>query len=75
MRYYLVVITTTSQDTEDRKLTAYDDLDTSIRKFHEAFSTVGAGPKKVMAFLFDSNGFTLKQEIWEKESDSESSES
>ena len=64
MRYYLVSITTTSSGTEDRKLTPYDDYDTAIRKFHEAFNNVGAGPKKVLVLLIDENGFNIKQEMW-----------
>lgn len=64
-RFYVVSITLTSSDTEDRKLTSYDDLTTATRKFHEAFNSIGAGPKRVCVTLLDTYLNELKRESWE----------
>ena len=64
-RFYVVSITLTSSDTEDRKLTPYDDLTTATRKFHEAFNSIGAGPKRVCVTLLDTYLNEIKRESWE----------
>ena len=64
MRYYLIVVKITSQDTEDRSLTPYDDITTATRKFHEAFNSIGGGSKKISAMLLDSNFGIVKSEVW-----------
>lgn len=64
-RFYVVSITLTSSGAEDRKLTPYDDLTTATRKFHEAFGTIGAGPKRVCVTLLDTYLNELKRESWE----------
>lgn len=68
-RFYVVSITLTSSGTEDRKLTSYDDLTTATRKFHEAFSTIGAGPKRVCVTLLDTYLNEIKRESWEETSE------
>lgn len=62
--YQLLVVTITSKDTETRVITPYDDLDTATRKFHDAFSTIGAGPKKISVVLMDSDLRALRHEVW-----------
>ena len=64
-RFYVVSITLTSSGTEDRKLTPYDDLTTATRKFHEAFNSIGAGPKRVCVTLLDTYLNEIKRESWE----------
>lgn len=64
MRYYLVVVKITSQDTEDRQLTPYDDKDTAYRKFHEAFASIGGGSKKISAMLLTEDFGIEKTEVW-----------
>ena len=64
MRYYLVKIVIASTGTENREMTAYDDLTTATRKFHEGFNTIGGGPKKIAMCLLDANLNTIKKEVW-----------
>lgn len=66
-RYYVVSVTITSQGTEQRNFTAYDNKDNALRKFYEAFASVGAGPQKISALLLDSNLYPIKSDNWEKE--------
>ena len=63
-RYYLLTITITSAGTENRNLTPYDNIDTALRKFHEAFNVIGGGPKKIVATLLDSNLNEVKHDLW-----------
>lgn len=63
-QYYLITVIVNSKDTEARNLTPYNDYDTAIRKFHEAFETVGAGSKKISAVLLDNNLNPIKHEVW-----------
>ena len=71
MRYYLIVVKITSQDTEERNLTPYDVKETALRKFHEAFNTIGGGSKKISVMLLDSNFGIVKNEVWEQEAEAE----
>lgn len=64
MRYYLIVVKITSQDTEDRSLTPYDDINTATRKFHEAFNSIGGGSKKISAMLLNEDFGIVKSEVW-----------
>lgn len=66
-RYYLVTIKVTSQGTEERALTPYDNYDTALRKFHEAFNVIGGGPKYIGAVILDRGINELKAEIWTEE--------
>ena len=74
-RYYLLVVKITSQDTEDRSLTPYDVKETAIRKFHEAFNTIGGGSKKISAILLDDNLGIVKSEVWEQDAEAVEPES
>ena len=65
-RYYLLTITIASTGTENRNLTPYDNIDTALRKFHEAFNVIGGGPKKIVATLLDSNLNEVKHDLWEQ---------
>ena len=65
-RYYLLTITIASTGTESRNLTPYDNIDTALRKFHEAFNGIGGGPKKIVATLLDSNLNEVKHDLWEQ---------
>ena len=52
-RQYLVVVKITSNGSEDRSFTPYDDPDVALRKFHDAFNVIGGGPKQIGAALLD----------------------
>lgn len=70
MKYYLVSIITNSQGTETRNLTPYDNKETALRKFHEAFNTIGAGSKEIYAELIEKNDHyysVVKCETWTEE--------
>ena len=68
-RWYVFKVTITSSGTEDRNLTPYDDHDTAIRKFHEAFNTIGGGPKYIAATVLDRymNQDGSHTETWSEE--------
>lgn len=67
-RYYLVVVKVLSTDTEDRQLTPYDDYNVALRKFHEAFNSIGGGPKYIAATILDKATFSeIKCETWKQE--------
>jgi hypothetical protein len=66
-KYYLVDVTITSSGAEQRNLTPYDSLETALRKFHQVFGSIGAGPLKISATLLDNNLYSIKAEVWEKE--------
>ena len=68
-RYYVTVIKITSQGTEERSFTPYDDKDTAIRKFHEAFNVIGGGPKYIAAEVQDRyfNVVEGKKDFWQLE--------
>ena len=67
-RYYLVVVKVTSQGAEERTLTPYDNKDTALRKFHEAFEVIGGGPKYIAATIIEKNSFSeIKCEVWKEE--------
>jgi hypothetical protein len=51
--FYLVTLTTASSGTTNRTLTPYEDKNTALRKFHEAFNGIGAGPKRITAILLE----------------------
>lgn len=70
-RYYLVDVTITSSGAEQRNLTPYDSLETALRKFHQVFGSIGAGPLKISANLLDNNLFPIKNEVWEKKPEPE----
>lgn len=51
--FYLVTLTTSSTGTMNRVLTPYEDKNTALRKFHEAFAGIGGGPKRITAILLE----------------------
>jgi hypothetical protein len=63
-RYYVLDIKITSKDTEDRKLTPYNDLTTAQRKYHEALTGIGAGSKRICVALLDTYLNTIQREVW-----------
>ena len=70
MKYYLITIITNSTDTESRNLTPYGDKETALRKFHEAFNSIGAGSKEIYAQLIEKNEVSydiIKRETWTEE--------
>ena len=74
MKYYLISIITNSSDTETRNLTPYDDKETALRKFHEAFNSIGAGSKEIYAELIEKNEVSydiIKRETWVQEAQAE----
>ena len=64
MRYYVLVVKILSNGNEDRSLTAYDDYDTALRKYHESFNTIGGGPRQIATCLLGEGLITLKREVW-----------
>ena len=64
-RYYLVVVKVTSNGSEERNLTPYDDYNTALRKFHEAFNVIGGGPKYIAVTILEKSMFSeVKCEVW-----------
>ena len=63
-RYYILDIKLTSQGTETRNLTPYDDLTTAQRKYHEALTGIGAGSKRICVALLDTYLNTIQKEVW-----------
>ena len=55
MRVYILSVTITSNGSEDRHFTPYDDPATAERKFHEPFNVAGGGPKKITVVMLDEN--------------------
>lgn len=51
--FYLVTLTTGSSGTTNRVLTPYEDKNTALRKFHEAFAGIGGGPTRITAILLE----------------------
>ena len=72
-RYYVLKIQVNSNGAEERNLTPYDDLDTAKRKYHEAFNTIGAGPKLISVEVLDRylNVVPGYRETWEPEAEEE----
>lgn len=67
MKFYLVSVKTLSNGTsEERAITPYDDMDVALRKFHEAFNTIGGGPRKICVMLLDQDFGIVKVEVWEQ---------
>lgn len=63
-RYYILDVKITSQDTETRALTPYDDLTVAQRKYHEALTGIGAGSKRICVALLDTYLNVVKKEVW-----------
>lgn len=74
-RYYLITVTVASGGTENRVMTPYDDKDTALRKFHEAFNSIGAGPQYIAATILAKSQFApIKTEVWQEEVEPEPNE-
>ena len=69
-RWYVFTIKITSNGSEERELQHYDDHDTAIRKFHEAFNVIGGGPRYIAATVLDRsmNQDDNHTETWTNES-------
>lgn len=52
-KVYVLTIKVLSNGNEERTLTPYDDVDTAERKWHEAFNTIGGGPKFIGCEVID----------------------
>lgn len=70
-RHYVLRATITSKGTEEREFTPYDNEDTALRKYYEAFKTIGGGPKQIIVVLLDEWLNTIKKEVWIDEEDHE----
>lgn len=74
-RYYLITVTVASGGGENRVMTPYDDKDTALRKFHEAFNSIGAGPQYIAATILEKSQFApIKTEVWKLELEPETNE-
>ena len=74
-RYYLVTVTVASNGGENRVMTPYDDKNVALRKFHEAFDSIGAGPKYIAATILEKSQFaSIKSEVWRLELEPETNE-
>lgn len=74
-RYYLITVTVASGGTETRVMTPYDDKNTALRKFHEAFNSIGAGPQYIAATILAKSQFApIKTEVWQQEVEPEPNE-
>lgn len=63
-RYYILDVKITSQNTETRSLTPYDDLTVAQRKYHEALTGIGAGSKRICVALLDTYLNVIQKEVW-----------
>lgn len=63
-RYYILDVKLTSNDTETRNLTPYDDLTVAQRKYHEALTGIGAGSKRICVALLDTYLNIIQKEVW-----------
>lgn len=63
-RYYVLTVTKTSQDTETRDFTPYNDLTIAQRKYFEAITAIGTGVKAICVLLLDPWLNVVKREAW-----------
>ncbi len=63
-RFYVLKVTKTSQDTETRDFTPYDDPIIAKRKYHETLTSIGTGLKGIAVLLLDPWLNVVAKEIW-----------
>ena len=63
-RHYVLLTTITSQDTETREFTPYNDHVIALRKYHEALTGIGTGCKRLCVSLLDQYLNIIKKEVW-----------
>ncbi len=61
---YLVVVKTLSGGTDEKTITSYENDETLLRKFHEAFNVIGGGPTKIRAMILSDDFGIEKSEVW-----------
>ena len=66
MKYYVTSIITNSQGTDTRNFNVYENYETALRKFYEAFNTIGAGSKRIVCTLSDEYLNTVKHDLWQQ---------
>lgn len=68
-RWYVVSVIINSNGSETRNMQPYDSEDTAIRKWHEAFNTIGGGPKLISATILDRfmNQDPRHTEVWQEQ--------
>jgi len=66
MKYYVTSIITNSQGTDTRNFNVYENYETALRKFYEAFNTIGAGSKRIVATLSDEYLNVTKHDMWQQ---------
>ena len=68
-KWYVIKIVVTSSGGEERVITPYDNLDTAKRKYHEAFNTIGGGPKLISCEVVDRyfNVVSGYKDYWQEE--------
>jgi hypothetical protein len=69
MKYYVTSVITNSTGTDTRNFNVYENYETALRKFYEAFNTIGAGSKKIVASLSDEYLNVTKHDIWVQETE------
>jgi len=50
---YVIIIKELSSGSIEKSITSYDNKDTALRKFHEAFNVIGGGPKRITSILME----------------------
>lgn len=66
MKYYVTSIITNSTGTDTRNFNVYENYETALRKFYEAFNTIGAGSKRIAATLSNEYLVEVKRDFWEQ---------
>lgn len=51
--FYVVIIKKLSNGSIDKSIASYDDKDTALRKYHEAFNVIGGGPKRITSMIIE----------------------
>lgn len=64
-KYYVVEVTTTSNGSENRSISPYDNEETALRKFYAPLGNIGAGPIKICVLLLDEYFEVLEKKVWE----------
>lgn len=63
MRVYLVIV----QNDSTAAVYGYDDYDSALTAFHTELAYRGEGRDSTMCVIINSEGDTIKQELWRRE--------
>ena len=69
MKYFLTEISFLNDDTTAQAVYALDDATNAEMRYHQTLASAMANPnvKSMLCFIMDENGYTLRQEKWNRE--------